>query len=104
MPDGVVSVPECSGWNYLNLGTDDLFAAEEMALNGGAPVSAVWPAANLILYIPLYVAAPGLAQGLFWQNGAAVAGNVELAIYDEDGNKLATTGLVAAAGTNAPQY
>ncbi len=104
MPDGVVSVPECSGWNYLNLSVDDLYAAEEMALNAGAPASVAYPSANLGLYIPLYVSAPGLAQGLFWQNGTAVAGNVEVAIYDEDGNKLASSGVVAAAGVNAPQY
>jgi hypothetical protein len=104
MPDGVVSVPEVSGWNYLNLGSDDVFAAEESILNGAAPASVAWPSAGLALYIPLYVSAPGMVQGLFWQNGTAVAGNVELALYDEDGNKLATTGLIVAAGVSAPQY
>jgi len=104
MPDGIVSVPEVTGWNYLNLGTDDVFAAEEMILNGTAPTSLAWPSAGLALYIPEYIAAPGLVVGAFWQNGTAVAGNVELALYDEDGNKLATTGLIAAATVSVPQY
>ena len=104
MPDGVVSVPECSGWNYLNLSVDDTFAAEQMSLNGGAPASVAHPAANLILYIPQYVSAPGLAQGVFWQNGTAVAGNVDVGLYDEDGNLLAHGGLTAAAGVSVPQY
>ena len=103
MPDGITSVPEITGWNFLNLSVDDIFAAEEMSLNGAAPASTAFPAANLALYIPFYVCAPGLAQGVFWQNGAAVAGNVEVALYDEDGNKIATSGVVAASGTSVPQ-
>lgn len=104
MPDGVVSVPEVTGWNFLNLSTDDIFAAEEYLINNGAAASAAWPSAGLALYIPFYVMAPGLARGIFWQNGTAVAGNVECAIYDEDGNKYASSGLIAASGTSAPQY
>lgn len=102
--DGVTLRPAPSGWNYLNLSTDDIFAGEEYALNAGAAASTAWPSANLALFIPFYVSAPGLAQGIFWQNGTAVAGNVECALYDEYGNKIATSGNIAAAGTSAPQY
>jgi len=102
--DGVTLKPQPTGWNYGFLSTDDIFAQEEYAINNGAAASTAWPSAGLALYIPFYVSAPGLAQGIFWQNGTAVAGNVECALYDEYGNKIATTGLIAASGTSAPQF
>ena len=103
MADGITLKPQPTGWNYLNLSTDDIFATEEYAINNGAAASTAWPSANLGLYIPFYVAAPGLAVGIFWQNGTAVAGNVECALYDEYGVKIATSGNIAAAGVSAPQ-
>ena len=102
--DGVTLYPQPSGWNFLNLSTDDIYAGEEYALNAAAAASTAWPTAGLALYIPFYVSAPGLAVGIFWQNGAAVSGNVEAALYDEYGNKIATSGKIAQAGTSAPQY
>ena len=104
MADGITLKPQPTGWNYLNLSSDDVFAGEEYAIGATAAVSTAWPTAGLALYIPLYVSAPGNAVGIFWQNGTAVAGNVECAIFDEYGNKVATSGVVAAAGTSAPQY
>jgi len=103
MADGITLKPQPTGWNFLNLSTDDFFAQEEYAIGNTAAVSTAWPTAGLALYIPFYVAAPGLAQGIFWQNGTAVAGNVECALYDEYGNKIATSGVIAASGTSAPQ-
>lgn len=102
--DGVTLYPQPSGWNFLNLSTDDIYAGEEYALNAAAAASTAWPTAGLALYIPFYVSAPGLAQGIFVQNGTAVSGNVEVALYDEYGNKIATNGRVAQSGTSAPQY
>lgn len=102
--DGITLYPQPSGWNFLNLSTDDIYAGEEYALNAGAAASTAWPTAGLALYIPFYVSAPGLAQGIFVQNGTAVSGNVEVALYDEYGNKIATSGKIAQAGTSAPQY
>jgi hypothetical protein len=41
---------------------------------------------------------------LFWVNGGAVAGNVEIALYSAEGQQFWTSGLVAQAGVSTLQY
>lgn len=77
--------------------------AEELGACSGAPASAAWPSANLAIAVPLPVDAPGFVQQIWWVNGAAVSGHVEVAITDEFGNKIASTGSVVPSGTNVPQ-
>lgn len=74
------------------------------------PTSGTYPTANRIIYIPFSVPWSYTVKRLGWNNGTAVAGNVELGIYNFGSNKegpttlVATTGATAQAGTSVPQY
>jgi len=73
-----------------------------------ALASAVWPSANLALFFPFTVTGraaerPVAITGFILMNGAAVSGNVDIGIYDALGNRLASVGSTAQAGTTAPQ-
>lgn len=62
----------------------------------GTSTSVAWPAANVILYIPIDIVEPFTIVEVAWENGTgASAGNVDLGIYDEGGTKLASLGLTA---------
>lgn len=63
----------------------------------------VWPTANLAIFVPFVVYHPITVFAIEWFNGSAVAGNIDVGIYDEFGNKIVTLGAVAQAGTNARQ-
>lgn len=73
----------------------------------GTPSSAAWPAANRALYIPMALRSPYRIRRVWWVNGATANGNVDLGIYAwtaTGGDLLYSTGAVAQAGTDAPQY
>lgn len=61
------------------------------------------PGAALSAFSPVHPQERILVRKVGWRNGAAVAGNVELAIYDRDMQQIQTTGSVAQAGVNAVQ-
>lgn len=63
-----------------------------------------WPVANQAFYIPLLLPFAYTAQRIWWFNGAAVAGNVDCAIYNQTFTKVVGSGAVAQAGTNTIQY
>lgn len=73
----------------------------------GAVASAVYPVASLALFIPFTVAGDDrpyrVYSKIIWNNGAAVSGNIDVGVYDAKGNKLASAGSTAQAGTTAPQ-
>lgn len=65
--------------------------------------SATWPTTNKVLYVPFRLSEPIIVQQLFVHNGAAVSGNIEIAIYSEDGTRIVTSGSTAQAGTSTIQ-
>lgn len=70
------------------------------------PSSAAWPAANLAIYVPIYVEQPTLVMQLRWLNGGTVTGSTTLdaAVYNEDGTqRLIHGGGVTQSGTNVYQ-
>jgi hypothetical protein len=69
------------------------------AVAGITTGSAVWPSANLALYIGCTIDRPMLAQKIGVQVGTQ-SGNLDVGIYDERGNRLVSMGstAVAAAG------
>ncbi len=65
--------------------------------------SAVYPTANKIYYIPFRIGATVLVKRLYCVNGAAVSGNIDLGVYDQNGKRLIVAGSTAQASTNVPQ-
>lgn len=81
------------------------------ATGGGGPfgvrgslASAVWPVANTAFYVPFSIDAPYLVKTVFWANGAAVAGNVDVGVYTADmAALLFNAGSTVQATTGVPQ-
>lgn len=69
----------------------------------GAVASAVWPAAQLALYVPFRIGQDVKISGFFWYNGATVNGNTDCGVYDSSGAKLTSSGATAQSGANAIQ-
>lgn len=89
----------------VSVGTQESFPYDLQGLGAGQPATATWPAANLGIFIPLYVRAPFVAQQVEWVNGTVVsAPSMEVALYNEAGTvKMATSGVVTQAGSGVPQ-
>jgi hypothetical protein len=67
-------------------------------LDMGAPLGACIEyitTANRAIYIPVRIPAPFYAHKMFIYNGATVSGNIDMGIYDRDGNKIASLGTTA---------
>lgn len=84
-------------WSRESLGVQ--IAALAMA----APTSTIWPAANQALYVPFVVDKTATIVKGFWYNGAAVSGNVDLAVYNESYVRQVSIGSTAQSGTSAIQ-
>jgi hypothetical protein len=69
----------------------------------GVSASATWPVANTAIFIPFRVAQPTQIVKIFWQNGGAVSGNIDVGIYDLQGNRLVSLGSTAQTGISAIQ-
>ena len=72
-------------------------------LVGQAAASTAWPANNLALFVPFRVIMPMRIGMMYAINGASVAGNIDLGIYNAQGVKLASNGGLAQAGTSRTQ-
>jgi hypothetical protein len=77
-------------------------AAVQAATNSGSPTAAAWPSANLAIYIPMAIDRPEVITALWVYNGS-VNGNIDIGVYDEDYNRLVSTGAVAQSGANTIQ-
>lgn len=90
---------------HVSVGTQHSFPYDLQGLGVGQAAMAVWPSANLGIFIPLYVRAPFVAQQIDWVNGTVVsAPSMEVALYNEAGTvKLATSGVVTQVGSGVPQ-
>lgn len=69
----------------------------------GAPASTAHSTANRAYLIPFYLPAPATAMKIWISNGAAVSGNLDLGIYDENYARLVSLGSTAQAGTATAQ-
>lgn len=67
------------------------------------PGNTTWFATNHAIYMPLYISKPGIVTKFFWQNGTVVSGNVCMALYDRNFNRIATTGSVAQGTVSVVQ-
>lgn len=83
-------------WSYQSLGVA-LFAMAQ------TPSSQNFVTASLAVYVPFWVPETVVVTQLGWFNGAAVAGNLDVGIYDEAGARLVSSGSTAQATTAALQ-
>lgn len=86
------------------------FSPEAMGITGGytastvTTASATWPSANLGIFYPFALNKPAIAYQFYVSNGAAVSGNLDVAIYDDAGTRLVRMGSTAQAGTSGLQF
>ena len=65
--------------------------------------SAVWPSANLAIFIPFTLPEASTALAMFSYNGATASGNLDVGLYKADGTKLVSMGSTAQSGTSRLQ-
>lgn len=68
-----------------------------------ATVSATWPVTDLALIYPFVLTDWGLAQQLLFYVGATANGNIDVGIYDSQGNLIISAGNTAMGSTNTVQ-
>lgn len=85
-------------WSLESIGAQLAFNQASTMYSGAA--SAAWPTANKAMFIPFYIMKSATFNTLFVANGLAAAGNVDVGIYDEAGNKIISSGSVAQAPAN----
>lgn len=78
-------------WSYQSVGAM-LFASDQ-----GGPAGQNYVAANVVVFVPFWVPEPTVITKLFWANGNAVAGNLDVGVYDEGQNLLVSAGSTAQA-------
>lgn len=73
--------------------------------SGSGIASATWPTTKLALYVPITLPRNTAFRAIraFVVTGAAASGNFDLGVYDENWNRLFSTGSTAHSGTAAPQ-
>lgn len=70
------------------------------AASGASPWS---DAANSLMAFPFVIEAETTFYKGMWVNGASVGGNSEVGLWDENFNKITTTGSVGGSGASVPQ-
>jgi hypothetical protein len=84
-------------WSYQSLGVPLL------SMGLGVPASNNFVTANLAIFVPFWVPETVVIYKMGWGNGTAVAGNIDVGIYDEAGVRLVSTGTTAQSGTSVVQ-
>lgn len=69
----------------------------------GSSGLAAWPLANLALFVPFTIAVPTTIVKIMWVNGATVSGNVDVGLYDSQGNRLVSSGTTAQTTVSVVQ-
>lgn len=99
-PSSGFHLPVISSWSAEAIGG---FMMNEDAITGGIGGSAVWPTANLAMFVPFSIRAPYLVRTLWWCNGTSVAGNVDCGVYTADGTLEFSAGSTAQATVSSQQ-
>ncbi len=84
-------------WSFQSIGL------EIRTSNSGNPGSQNWPAANVGVFIPFTIPEPVTFTKMFWGNGSAVAGNIDVGLFDESGTRLVSIGTTAQATVSTIQ-
>lgn len=62
-----------------------------------------WPSGGVAIFVPFFLQQHMYVNGLYWMNGTTVAGNMDMGIFDQDGNRIFSLGPVLQSGTSARQ-
>jgi hypothetical protein len=89
-----MGTPEEIGWELFNMNS---------AITAYEVQTGAWPSANLAIFVPMPIASPFIATQMWVVNGATVSGNIDVGIYDIQGNRLVSIGSTAQAGTTSNQ-
>lgn len=78
--------------------------AHDICLNTGlTAASATWPSASRTIYVGTVIERVTTVLQMFTYNGATASGNVDIGIYDYQGNRLVSMGATAQSGTSVIQ-
>ncbi len=72
--------------------------------NSAAGLATAWPTANLAIFVPFVLYEASTLLRLFWLNGTAVSGNVDMAVYDDTLARKISAGSTAQATTSVLQF
>jgi hypothetical protein len=82
--------------------------AEQITSLGGVVINSLtsnaWPSGSFAILTPFYLQSRMYVDTMYWINGATVAGQVDMAVYTEDGTKIFGTGPVLQSGTTSLQF
>lgn len=92
-PDAVTITP----WSYQSI-ADAAYTTGQFL-----PTANNYVAANVGVFVPFTIPEPVLFTKLFWGNGTAVTGNLDVGLFGEDGTLLVAAGTTAQAGTSTLQ-
>lgn len=75
------------------------FATESASIG-----QAAWPTANKAFFIPVRISVSVIILKMLWFNGTTVGtNNVDVGIYDNQGNKIVSSGSILTSGTSSFQ-
>ena len=75
----------------------------ELRATGSGAVSTAWGTGNKCLYVPFWLSKPFQVVKLLAHNGSAVNGNLDIGVFDADGNAVIGIAAAAQTGTNVWQ-
>lgn len=78
---------------------ESLFGSQSR-MAGNTSASVAWPSANQAIYVPILIPQTATFIKAFWANGTAVAGNVDVGLYNSSFVRVASTGSTAQSGTS----
>lgn len=99
----VANLPSPAAPLFMSTVSPECLGTQIAARAMGAPASAAWGNANDAIFLPFTLQGPITVVKLWCVNGATVAGNLDMGIYDSSGTRLVSIGSTAQAGTSAVQ-
>lgn len=69
----------------------------------GSPSAAVWPTANLAIYVPIRISSRVVVQKFWFGSGSAGSGNVDMGLYDAAGVAVISVATAAKGAANTEQ-
>lgn len=101
----IIHVPKILPLHVLSIGSfNNLPDMARFDDAGGVYTLAAWPTNNLALYFPVHLPAAFTVARFLVANGTNTTGNVDVGLYDFQGNRLLSTGTTARSGASAVQY